>query len=162
MAAGQTRAFFALIVAVTFGVLQVLCACLPANAQPAVQDGLHAKTDVVQQTVTGPQSGTTFLISDMAEGHVPQDMPPGHCDPDPDSHDHVENCSHCDDTNILTASADLPNAMSVEFSSPQAVIMSTALPSPRRAGMAATNLGGLKWRDPPRPTPVALKTLALI
>lgn len=162
MAAGQTRAFFALIVAVTFGVLQVLCACIPASAQAMNHSMAHAEVTPGHAVHSGHDDTAVILIADMAAGHAPADMPPGHCDPDPSGHDHVENCSHCDGANLVSASADLPNATPAELGNPLVAVVSQSLPSPHRAGMAATNLASLRWRDPPRPSPVTLKTLALI
>lgn len=158
MAAGQTRALFALIIAATFGVLQVLCACLPANAQTLI-----AEADQSQSTATHPthDAQTTFQIIDMVSEAASHEMPPGHCDPDPNGHDHVENCSHCDGVNLLSAAVDLPNATPSDQTVQFVAVLPTALPSPNRAGMAGSSLSGLRWRDPPRPTPVALKNISL-
>ena len=159
MAAGQIRAFVALIVAFTFGVLQVLCACLPANAQlPSdASDSVHASTTHQAHTTT---EGTHAL--DMGNMDATMSMPSGHCDPDPEEHDHVENCGHCDGFDALSASSEVPASPSAELTPPIAAIIPTTIPTVRRAGMAETNLSGLRWRDPPRSSPVDLKTLALI
>ena len=161
MAAGQTRAFFALIIAVTFGVLQVLCACLPANAQTVTAGMGHASVVMEHHGHAAHDDSGVMMISDMGRDNSSEPMPAGHCDPDPNGHDHVENCSHCDGINLLSTAIDLPNATPSDQTVQLVAVLPTALPAPNRAGMAGSSLGGLRWRDPPRPTPVTLKNISL-
>lgn len=165
MALGQIRAMFALIVAVTFGAVQILCACLPDSG--TLQTAVPENTDVAvaHQAHSPDDMPDVILLADLATSHaghsMPEPMPEGHCDPDP-QHDHAENCSHCDGTSAVDAKADLTNAPLLDLPSQSVTLTASALPSPHRAGMAGSALHGLRWRDPPQPTPVTLKTLALI
>ncbi|MGB3456558.1 MAG: hypothetical protein WBA35_09375 [Litorimonas sp.] len=156
---------FALIVAITFGVVQILCACLPDSG--TVQTAVPENTDVAvaHQAHNLEDMPDVILLADLATSHaghtMAEPMPEGHCDPDP-QHDHAENCSHCDGTSAVDAKADLTNAPLLDLPSQSVTLTASALPSPHRAGMAGSALHGLRWRDPPQPTPVTLKTLALI
>jgi hypothetical protein len=170
MAAGQFKTFFALIVAVAFGVVQVLCACLPSTDLEMV-----ASTSVVVQADHANHLDTSMMVmnsSSAVTGHTSHDQ--GHdshieLEPTPtldcgsdDKHDgHSVDCAHCDGASLKTATTDIPSASQVELPKQPIALVAITLPSPQRAGMAATNLAGLRWRDPPRPTPITLKTVSL-
>lgn len=164
MASGQTKALIAIAVAVMFGVMQIVCACMPVG-------NIAEMTDVVssQHASHMPTPGGHHSVATQNEhmGHGAPSVMVAMANVDDSSrehgeHDHATDCAHCDSSITNSSSADVPTPSVYDLPQPDFLI-ATADPTPlHRAGMAATNLSGLRWRDPPRPTPVSLKTLALI
>jgi len=139
MKAGVIAAF-----AVIFGIVQILCACMD---MPSTQADVPAKA---LQHMSMEMSGQ--------EHHAMTDPAQNSMSHDHGEHDHKVDCSHCDDTVVLAVSADIsPNVFTTPASYKTAFY--DRVPD-TRADMAATNLSGLRWLDPPRRdvslTPVTL------
>ncbi|GHA94086.1 hypothetical protein GCM10009069_16520 [Algimonas arctica] len=164
MALGQMKALISIAVATLFGVMQIVCACLPAATSADLlptSASSHTSHMAMSKAGMSAQShgehsahGTSIMAMDMDDADRESRAD--------DDHDHAMDCVHCD-TDLTNASvSDIPTPSVVDVPQPELVFV-MADPTPRyRAGMAATNLSGLRWRDPPRSTPVSLNTLALI
>ena len=147
---GHIRAGLVAAFAVMFGIVQLLCACMDMPSAAAVQSQSHAPH---QMNLSGQDHHAMMETADLGA--------PTH---DHGEHDHEADCSHCDDTVVLAVTADImPNIFTT------ATVFKTAYferTSDTRADMAATNLAGLRWLDPPRrlssPDPVTLHTRSLI
>lgn len=143
---GQFRSGLVAAFAVMFGVVQLICACLPDVIAPAL-------------------SSIDAAPAHHMAAHTGHDMThnTGQSSPDHTEHDHEESCSHCDNSTVITASADIAPPAYIGPSYDEPVFTFSAAPS--RAAMAETNLAGLRWLDPPRPltnpTPVTLKIRSL-
>ena len=159
MAAGQFRAFSALIVAVMFGVVQIVCACLPDVETSGSLDATVASASVSHHGHIS-QSAETIDLANLQI--APSPMPKGHCDPDGETPGPTADCAHCDGASLTASAIDVPSATLTLTKKPDVTPVAAVLPAPKRAGMAATNLAGLRWRDPPRSSPVKLQNITLI
>lgn len=151
MPIGQFRSGLVTAFAVMFGVVQLICACLPDVTAPALSPIEAAPAHQMSSHDMAAYSG-----HDMSHST-------GHSSPAHTDHDHEENCSHCDVSTVIAASADIVPPAYTAPSYEEPVLIYNAAPS--RAAMAETNLAGLRWLDPPRPltnpTPVTLKIRSL-
>lgn len=176
MPLGQKNILATVVLATLFLMAQVLCACLPTAAETSQISSL-APTAVAQSDDHGDhhddghhEMSMAMTMSHGHAGHVLPEPPPASpepeseapCSSDSGHHDHVADCSHCDGASLIATVIDLPTGTTTDLPSQKTILVVSALPSPLRAGMAGTNLAGLRWRDPPAQTPVTLKTLALI
>jgi len=154
MLTGNLRSGFVLAFAIMFGVVQLICPCLPdspsASPVPASSSAVHQMSSMGGH---GMSKRSHYAASE-------QDAP-AH---DHGEHDHQADCSHCDGSVVLAFSADIsPSAFTTasEYSPTYVVPISVY-----RANMAGTNLAALRWLDPPRQltsqTPVSLHTRSLI
>jgi len=121
---GHIRSGLVAAFAVIFGIVQFLCACV----------------DVPDTSALMPQSHTSHQMSTTGQDHhgvlnIAEQSAPAH---DHGEHDHQADCSHCDDTVVLAATADVTPSV---FTKP--TVFKTAYidkVTVTRADMAATNL----------------------
>jgi hypothetical protein len=153
MPLGHIRTGLVTAFAVIFGIVQIICACMP-SAQNS--DFVDAPTQTVHQM-------SHMGAGDMA-AHAGHDMSAQSSSKhDHGEHDHQADCSHCDDTVVLAVNVDVAPAVFTTPTVYKTVSVATVITT--RAGMAGTNLAGLRWLDPPRPltnpTPISLNTRSL-
>jgi len=157
MPSGHIRTGLVATFAVIFGIVQIVCACLPET------------TNVNLTSISSPASHQ--MMADM-NGHdhnamksMLEEMEPSQgSNHDHGEHDHEADCSHCDNMVVLAVNADIaPSVVTTPTINNNNYL--SVLPH-TRANMAATNLAGLRWLDPPRqlssPDPVSLHTRSLI
>ena len=147
---GHIRAGLIAAFAVLFGIVQLLCACMDI---PSVAEVSPQSSASRQMNMNGHDY---HAMINMSEQHTTSH--------DHGEHDHKTDCSHCDDTVVLAGTADVtPSVFTEPTVSKTAYI--DKLPV-TRADLAATNLAGLRWLDPPRrlssSNPVTLYTRSLI
>ena len=150
MPMGHIRTGLVAAFAVIFGIVQLICACMPIAQS--------------NNFVAMPNHAAHQMSADNMTSHAGHDLtaesPPIH---DHGEHDHQSDCSHCDDTVVFAINVD---AVPTVFTIPTVykTVFVEAAPI-ARAGMAGTNLAGLRWLDPPRPltnpTPITLNTRSL-
>lgn len=159
MALGQYKFFSAAFIAVMFTIAQIICACLPPQDLSVEISQLQAQS--VSQMAGGMHNEmlgremSAEASHPIADGHVA-----GH---EHTEHDHSASCAHCDASLVSPAFVDLPTPTSVNL--PQidfALHTAASGPAPTTEIELDPQLSGLRWLTPPRPTPVTLKTLALI
>ena len=138
--------------AVMFGIVQLICACLP---EVQSTNFIATQSQVSHHMSTNKDGQDHHSVVDISDQAAPSH--------DHDDHDHEVDCSDCDYTVILAVNVDLAPSV---FTTPAVYQTSYLDFSPvTLADMAATNLAGLRWLDPPRtktsPSPVLLKTRSL-
>lgn len=138
--------------AVLFGVAQLFCACISAQAAPVSHADTHASS------VTQSQFGLAHSIlgeltptSDQSEGK--NESHSGHHDGD-----HADDCSHCEGYVALSPSSDTVTNFTIPSPSPEKTTLPILIQRPKaRANMSPSALAGLRWLHPPTETPVTLK-----
>jgi len=150
MPIGYIRTGLVATLAVMFGIVQLLCACLDMPEASAFTSQSHS---IDQMDVAASTHHSVKMDDDQTTPETE------HGD-----HDHQADCSHCDDSAVATITSDsLPSVLTTY--SADTTVYSNAAPL-TRSNMAATNLAGLRWLDPPRrlssPDPVTLHTRSLI
>jgi|GEM_PF-6727536 len=151
MLTGQIKAVFVVVFAVIFGAVQLACACTDANAASKSMQSMAMS--VVQDS--------EHLGHDNHNGNHPaqsnqQDRMPAH-DHESDHDNHTQDCGHCNGFDAYAASN-----QSLVAAAPSPFFEKTILAKPiarltTPVKMAPTALAGLRWLDPPTPTPVTLK-----
>lgn len=149
---GHIRSGLVAAFAVMFGIVQLLCACV----------------DVPDRSALTPQSHTSHQMSTTGQDHhgvlnIAERSVPAH-DHGEHDHGHAADCSHCDEIVVLAVNVDIAPSI---FTTPAVYKVAYFDRAPdTRADMAATNLAGLRWLDPPRrlssTDPVTLHTRSLI
>tara|TARA_R110002020_G_scaffold234869_2_gene446981 strand:+ start:3061 stop:3513 length:453 start_codon:yes stop_codon:yes gene_type:complete len=150
MPIGHIRAGLVAAFAVIFGIVQLLCACIDISN---VAEILPQSSASHQMSINGHDH---HAMINMSEQHTTSH--------DHGEHNHETDCSHCDDTVVLAGTADVTPSV---FTKPTVLKTAYIDKAPvKRADMAATNLAGLRWLDPPRrlpsSNPVTLHTRSLI
>ncbi|WP_017932079.1 DUF2946 family protein [Robiginitomaculum antarcticum] len=143
---GYIRAGLIAAFAIMFGIVQLICACMPVAS-----GGIMA---------AHPSFATDHMSShDMNQMANNDASPPNH-----GQHEHKAKCSHCDDTVALSVILDTTPYV---YNVPTIYVARYSLPAPRvYAFVADINRSGLRWHNPPRPLsspgPVKLQTRSLI
>ncbi|MGJ8560331.1 MAG: DUF2946 family protein [Litorimonas sp.] len=158
MALGQYKFLSAALVAVMFTIAQMICACMPAQDLSIEMSQLHAQSvsqmaGGMHHDVSGEEMSADSSHS-MADGRMA-----GH---EHSEHEHLASCAHCDASLISSGSVDLPTPTLVDLPQIDFALHTVAPGSAPTEIEVDPHLSGLRWRTPPRPTPVTLKTLALI
>lgn len=154
MLSGYIRSGFVLAFAVMFGIVQLICPCLP--------DATSASPVPTSSPVVHQMSGMGgHHMSELSHHAMSDQDAPAH---DHGEHDHQVDCSHCDSAVVLAFNADIsPSAFTIASEYTPSFVMPDSV---YRANMAGTNLAALRWLDPPRQltnqTPVSLHTRSLI
>jgi len=142
MISGHSKAALIGAFAIVFGIAQMLCGCMSANAMTAMD-----MSDSVAQHCDMP--ATDMAAMDMAD----------HGDP----HDPDHDCPHCEGQVLFAANISAgPIALLPDFSSSKQVLIATADQPDVRSVMAPTAMAGLRWLDPPGQSPITLKIRSLI
>jgi hypothetical protein len=154
MLSGYLRSGLVLAFAVMFGIVQLICPCLPDA--PSASPVLTSSSFVHQMSGMGRHD-----LSEPSHHAMSEQDAPAH---DHDEHDHQADCSHCDGAVVLAFNADIsPSAFTTASEFTPTYVMPASV---HRANMAGTNLAALRWLDPPRrlssQTPVSLHTRSLI
>ncbi len=147
----QPRAFSTvslILVAMIFGVVQILCLCAPASAQAM----MPASSQTVQ--------GSADMVSDHGHHQTTGDwrLPGDHGNAD--EHADCDNGVHCDNDAAIASVYPPQSLIAPTSSDPEQVSYVRRSPIPQtRALMAASAVAGLRWLDPPRilSTPVSVK-----
>lgn len=137
----------ACLLALFFGVAQLVCACMSTGQMP--HEGMMSH-------------GETSMHMDVAEHH---EASGGHDLSSSSQHygnrgeDHTEGCTHCDGYSAVTTGYDSAMGNAAETFTPEKTILPTQ-PSPKiaRASLFPSALSALRWLHPPEQTPVSLKT----
>lgn len=149
MISGSLRPVLISAFAVLFGVAQILCACMSAQAAPVAQP--------MSQVSTTAQSQFGLFHSVLASHDV--EAPMDHAN---DQHDHggehASDCTHCEGYSAVSQSGDGNLTVANLSHSLDKAVLPSALPnSGTRAKMSPSALAGLRWLDPPNETPISLK-----
>lgn len=155
MGFGSFRPVLTSILAVLFGLAQLLCACVSAQAALIT----HVDAQVVE--ASAPEFGLWHSvlaeIDDTTESdHSNHDDSPHH---DHSNHggEHAEDCTHCEGYSAVKPSVDVQAKVSTDLPSQDKALETKPFPRlSTRAGMSPTALAGLRWLDPPRDTLVSL------
>jgi len=139
MPTGYIRSGLIAAFAIMFGILQLTCACL----------------SIVPHT--------NQAIAPSHSTHQMNDMSAHKSSHDHDGPDHQAVCSHCDEKVVLALNVDVaPKVFTTPTFYRDVYSTPSFVPGPQ---MAATNLAGLRWLNPPRPlsslSPVKLNTRSL-
>lgn len=146
---GMYRSVFVSLVAILFGVVQILCACLPANASTPMQSAEPAAYEVVSIGLAHSILGDSDERS--APTHPDDHAPEG-------EHEHANDCTHCDTSDSYLMNAEQNIAPSIHSADTQKIVWSVGdLNTQARANFAPSALAGLRWLHPPAPTLVQLK-----
>ena len=151
MISGSVRPVLISLFAVLFGVVQLFCVCMSASATPLNIQETAPQTQVVSFGLAHSVVGGTASIGDHGEDH---NSPHDH----DSEHEHLEDCAHCNGLDVVAASSDQGVLATMPAPSYEKAILPKTVERPiTPALMAPAALGGLRWLDPPRPTPVTLK-----
>lgn len=153
MLAGHIRLGLVATLAIMFGIVQIMCACL-SNVPTAYQASISLASHQVTSDAGGlNQNAITNKADQSAVGH------------DHGTHNHEADCSNHDNVLVMASNMDISPSVSISSSVYNSLFVSNQAHL-SRADMASTNLATLRWVDPPKsksnPSPVSLKTLSQI
>lgn len=152
MISGSLRPVLISTFAVLFGLAQIFCGCISAQASTANYAGSQAPLELQSQFGF---SHNIMNQLDMSEDHSGSDH-------NNDGHDHndqhAEDCTHCDGyVGVTQASDSNPSAAIPSPSIEKAALPNLIQPPQARANIAPSALAGLRWLHPPNETPITLK-----
>lgn len=159
MPTGHLKAGIVVIFAVMFGVVQLICACMP-------QSDLANSLNAPMQMTSSAGEHAHMDHNQVVNSHGAEEASHNHNDASKHDHDNgcddgAANCSHCAADVVLSAALDQAPPSVITTQSKAALVHTKQTPSQYYASMAPSNLAGLRWLDPPRQSPVTLKTRLL-
>ena len=136
MGFGSFRPVLTSVFAVLFGLAQLLCACMSAQAAPMDHSVPH--------TVEQPQAefGLFHSVMGAEESRDQSEHNNDHLD---HGGEHAEGCTHCEGSNAVTPIADNNLVAPADLPSLDKVIIATSLQRPiTRAGLSPSAMAGLR------------------